>query len=210
MFQFQSVLHRIHAIKFPWHLMCLSSHLTMLITLILIVDLVPLSLHCCYNRHEALLEIFLMQNFNQEHLFLSYLRTWYRQRIPSYTSQYWWSLHLTRWVLAKFSMYLLSWIVLKMFLRNTIDDWTRFQCPCISGYPALVIWFELPVVALRFESSLPHHQVHFLCFEVAVLITHQSKGKCELQIQTFREFSAQTSYSQKWSQKIRLITAFLL
>ncbi|KAJ6869466.1 hypothetical protein NC651_034260 [Populus alba x Populus x berolinensis] len=30
-----------------------------------------------------------------------------------------------------------------------------------------------------------------------VLITHQSKGKCELQIQTFREFSARTSYSQK-------------
>ena len=172
--------------------MCLSSHLTMLITLILIVDLVPLSLHCCYNRHEALLEIFLMQNFNQEHLFLSYLRTWYRQRIPSYTSQYWWSLHLTRWVLAKFSMYLLSWIVLKMFLRNTIDDWTRFHCPCIRG----------------FISCITHDQVHFLCFEVAVLIIHQSKGNCELQIQTFREFSAQTSYSQKWSQKI-LLTALM-
>jgi len=92
LFQFQSVLHRIHAIKFQWHLMCLSSHLTMLITLILIVDLVPLSLPCCYNRHKALLEIFLMQNFNQEHLFLSCLLTWYRQRIPSNTSQYWWSL----------------------------------------------------------------------------------------------------------------------
>ncbi|KAL9375167.1 hypothetical protein Peur_032046 [Populus x canadensis] len=66
-----------------------------------------------------------------------------------------------------------------------------------ASYPALVFWFELPVVASRFESGLPHHQVHSLCFEVAVLITHQSKGKCELQIQTFREFSAQTSYSQK-------------
>jgi len=46
-----------------------------------------------------------------------------------------------------------------------------------ASYPALVFWFEFPVVALRFESSLAHHQVHFLCFEVAVLITHQSKGK---------------------------------
>jgi len=156
LFQFQSVLHRIHAIKFPWHLMCLSSHLTMLITLILIVDLVPLSLHCCYNRHEALLEIFLMQNFNQEHLFLSYLRTWYRQRIPSYTSQYWWSLHLTRWVLAKFSMYLLSWIVLKMFLRNTIDDWTRFHCPCISGFISCIsylVWIASSRIEVREWSS---------------------------------------------------------
>jgi hypothetical protein len=194
LFQFQSVLHRIQAIKFPWHLMCLSSHLTMLITLILIVDLVPLSLPCCYNRHEALLEIFLMQNFNQEHLFLSCLLTWYRQRIPSYTSQYWWSLTPHQVGSCKISMCLLSWIVLKMFLRNTIDDWTRFHCPCIRG----------------FISCITHHQVHFLCFEVAVLIIHQSKGNCELQIQTFREFSAQTSYSQKWSQKIRLITAFLL
>ena len=42
----------------------------------------------------------------------------------------------------------------------------------------------------------------------AVLIIHQSKGNCELQIQTFREFSAQTSYSQKWSQKI-LLTALM-
>ena len=53
------------------------------------------------------------------------------------------------------------------------------------------------------------YQVPFLCFEVAVLITHQSKGKCELQIQTFREFSAQTSNSQKRSQEIRLITALM-
>ncbi|KAI5563098.1 hypothetical protein BDE02_15G094300 [Populus trichocarpa] len=66
-----------------------------------------------------------------------------------------------------------------------------------ASYPAVVFWFELLVVALRFESSLTHHQVHFLCFEVAVLIIHQSKGKCELQIQTFREFTAQTSYSEK-------------
>uniref|UniRef100_U5FRC7 Uncharacterized protein n=1 Tax=Populus trichocarpa TaxID=3694 RepID=U5FRC7_POPTR len=66
-----------------------------------------------------------------------------------------------------------------------------------ASYPAVVFWFELLVVALKFESSLTHHQVHFLCFEVAVLIIHQSKGNCELQIQTFREFSAQTSYSQK-------------
>jgi hypothetical protein len=82
-----------------------------------------------------------------------------------------------------------------MFLRNTIDD----SIVHVSGasYPAVVFWFELLVVALRFESSLTHHQVHFLCFEVAVLIIHQSKGKCELQIQTFREFSAQTSYSEK-------------
>ena len=56
-----------------------------------------------------------------------------------------------------------------MFLRNTIDDWTRFHCPCIRG----------------FISCITHHQVHFLCFEVAVLIRHQSKGNCELQIQTF-------------------------
>jgi len=77
-----------------------------------------------------------------------------------------------------------------------------------ASYPALVFWFELLVVALKFESSLTHHQVHFLCFEVAVLIIHQSKGNCELQIQTFREFSAQTSYSQKWSQKI-LLTALM-
>ncbi|KAI9381442.1 hypothetical protein POPTR_015G107925v4 [Populus trichocarpa] len=66
-----------------------------------------------------------------------------------------------------------------------------------ASYTAVVFWFELLVVALRFKCSLTHHQVHFLCFEVAVLIIHQSKGKCELQIQTFREFSAQTSYSEK-------------
>jgi hypothetical protein len=82
-----------------------------------------------------------------------------------------------------------------MFLRNTIDD----SIAHVSGasYTAVVFWFELLVVALRFKCSLTHHQVHFLCFEVAVLIIHQSKGKCELQIQTFREFSAQTSYSEK-------------
>ena len=67
-----------------------------------------------------------------------------------------------------------------------------------ASYPAGVFWFELLVVALKFKSSLTNHfLVHFLCFEVAVLITHQSKGKCELQIQTFREFSARTSYSKK-------------
>ncbi|KAJ6869448.1 hypothetical protein NC651_034247 [Populus alba x Populus x berolinensis] len=67
-----------------------------------------------------------------------------------------------------------------------------------ASYPALVFWFELLVVALKFKSSTTNHfLVHFLCFEVAILITHESKGKCELQIQTFREFSARTSYSKK-------------
>ncbi|KAG6737733.1 hypothetical protein POTOM_059263 [Populus tomentosa] len=87
-----------------------------------------------------------MGNFNQEHLFLSCLLTWYRQRIPSYT---------------------------------TPDQ--VGSCKILN----------VPIELNSFEN------VHFLCFEDAVLITHQSKGKCELQIQTFREFSAQTSNSQK-------------
>ncbi|KAJ6970969.1 hypothetical protein NC653_035286 [Populus alba x Populus x berolinensis] len=71
------------------------------------------------------------------------LFNWTRQRIPSYTSQYRWSL-------------------------------TPHQIP-LSMYQGL----------------------HILHNTSSVLIIHQSKGNCELQIQTFREFSTQTSYSQK-------------
>ncbi|KAG6746254.1 hypothetical protein POTOM_050785 [Populus tomentosa] len=44
----------------------------------------------------------------------------------------------------------------------------RMKIP-LSMYPALVFWFELPVVALRFESSLNTSSLHSF-----------SKTECEL------------------------------